>query len=702
MQHRCWLRIGVIVLVVLILVACLNTPEPVPITVVVTTTPQPPQIIEPDQTFEEYFEGLTIIICIGQEPDWLLGTFSGMAATKQVLGAVDGHIFIGNPSDYQSLMLAELPSVENGDITFVDEDINTVMTVTYRFRNDIRWSDGVPFTVDDLIFSQNYYLNPDAHVLMPDILSQLKFEKIDDFTLKVTYPPGFVDPTYLLAAMSADEGLLTVLPKHVLKDVAPEDIFDTDYAHLPNPTLGPYEFVEWVEGDHISLRDTDNWWGGEIKTPNLIFRFIPDGDAALAATISGECYYATPDTNVTHQLDLIQNIPGRVSYEVVPSEYWLSFLVNSYPVADANGVTGIPFFADVRVRQAIAYGTNRQKIAEELGSAAPGLLNSFITPDEWNYNSELNEFYPFDPERAKALLQEAGWSDKDGDGVREYYGDGGTYSCERGTWNIPQGTAFDANIRYFFYDSGNPQYYPLSTALFQQNMADIGLKINPYFADPYSLGDSPIYLDVFGFGQLFIIRQPIGEGNELPLEKYAGINIYSWSPALLPDLEPGASGTYLTADKILAQRPDLLEGTSISTEMFYFGRPIPLEQMPPDPARLEFPQPSLPAGLTLVYANQAVKRGKVDYALNFSRWCNPDATQALFDAEHEREIEKRKQLYAEAQRLYMEDLPELPLFQWMDVAIYNPQLCGLSHTSAEPATWNVETWYIDPDGKCDG
>ena len=92
-------------------------------------------------------------------------------------------------------------------------------------------------------------------------------------------------------------------------------------ARLPNPTLGAYEFVEWVEGDRIVLKAVDGWWGGDVATENVIFRIITDTNQLLAATLSGECDFATDDGLQLTQVPFIQQSAdqGLVAYDAIPS-----------------------------------------------------------------------------------------------------------------------------------------------------------------------------------------------------------------------------------------------------------------------------------------------------------------------------------------------------------------------------------------------
>ena len=125
---------------------------------------------------------------------------------------------------------------------------------------------------------------------------------------------------------------------------------------------------------------------------------------------------------------------------------------------------------------AIAYGTNRLQMTEQILYGEVDPLSSYLPSDHWAWNPDTADLYPYDPEQAMALLEEAGWTDSDGDGVREAAAAIDLeYSCGRGAAKtIPAGTVFEVD---FHTTTGNAMREQLST-LFQSNMADIGIKVN--------------------------------------------------------------------------------------------------------------------------------------------------------------------------------------------------------------------------------
>lgn len=628
-------------------------------TKIVTATPEPPP------------EKDTIIVCMSQEPDSLYAVATNMAVSTIVLHSADSNgWYVDRGFFYESAALVdgEFPSFDNGDAVIEGEGSEAVLSVTYRFRDDITWSDGEPFTVDDIIYTREVVIDPDSGAVTRGILDQMTFEKVDDYTLKVTYPPGVLDPLYFLPPLSGIEsGGSWTLPEHVLSEMTPAEITTSEYARLPNPVLGPYQFVEWVEGDNIRLEAVDGWWGGEVRTPNVVFRIITDTNQLLASLLSGECDFGTNDGLQLTQLPFIQQSAeqGLIAYDAVAGTTWEHIDFNTAPPENAEA-GGLPFFADKRVRQAVAYGTNRLEMTEQIlyGEVEP--LDSYLPASHWAYNPEVTGKYPYDPDQARALLEEAGWVDADGDGVREASGDlSGEYSCGRGTWSIPDGTEFEVS---FHTTTGNAMREQLST-LFQAHMADIGLQINldllpasVWFAD-----DGPLFTRTYQIGEFAWVAGPDPSG----VFTYLGQNVYK-----TPD------GQFLAAENALAADAELesaLAAAGLSRQDLLFGR---------------LTEEQLPEGYSLAKAEQIPNEEDDWEGGNNLTWCNTEADQLIFDADNVIDPQDRIPFFLEFQLIFAEEVPSLPLFQRVNVDAYAVDLCGPDLGPANFQTWNIETWYF--------
>ena len=683
MINKRWALIGALVLAAAFVLAACGTGAVQ--TVIVTEIVEGEVVEVPVTVAPEAPVQDTIIICMAQEPDSLYQVVSTMAVSSQVAHAFSGKNWITDRAFFyetQMLVNNEFPTLDNGGAELTGEGSDAVLTITYQYKPEITWSDGTPFTVDDIIFTREVVLDPDSGATGRGLLEQATFEKIDDHTLKVTLEPGLTPATYFLPLFGPFNDVADILPKHALEDMAPADIIESDYARGPSPVLGPYQVVEWVEGDRIVLEAVDNWWGGEVTTPNLIYRFISDTNQLLASTLSGECDYATSDGLQLTQLPFIQQsaAQGLIAYDAIPSLVWEHIDMNTWPVESGTERNGVPFFADQRVRQAVAYGTNRQQMVEQILYGEVTVLTSNLPSDHWAWNPETEGMYPYDPEQAKALLEEAGWVDSNGDGVREASSTlTGEYSCGRGSWTIPAGTVFEVD---FHTTTGNAMRQQLST-IFQSNMADIGIKVNldllpasVWFAD-----DGPLNTRTYQIGEFAWVTSPDPDSKTL----YVGMNIYG-----TPD------GRQLVAQTILDENPDLLAGTGIDEFAFKFGRAV---DEAPDAARHQFLRSSLPEGYTFLYPEQ-IQSGYDQYeGQNDMGWCDPAATQAQWDGGNRLTNEERLPFYLEFQRIFAEQVPSLPLFQRVEVEAYSTNLCGPDRGPGNLASWNVETWYFAAPGE---
>ncbi len=622
------------------------------VTVEVTPTPKPPKD--------------TITICVSQEPGSLYAPFNSMLIIRQLLMPADPKGWVNDRAYFyetQMLVNNEFPSFDNGDAVIE----NDTLSVTFRFKDNITWSDGEPFMVDDIIYTQEVLL--DIGILPWGLQGQITLEKIDDYTLKATYAQGMMDPLYFLPPFSHVSGITAPMPEHILSTMTPTEILDSDYYRLPNPVLGPYEFVEWVEGDHITLKAVDNWWGGEAKTPNLIYCFIPNPDQLLISVLAGDCDFATSDGLQLTQLPFIQQSAekGLVNYQAPPGLVWEHIDMNHLPPEGAeNGA--IPFFADVRVRQAVAYGTNRLQMTEQIlyGEAQP--MTSYLPSEHWAWNPDTADDYPYDPETASSLLADAGWADSDGDGIVEASTElTGDLSCRRGTWSIPAGTVFEVN----FHTTGNAMRDQLST-FFQADMAAIGIQINLDLLPPsvWFGDDSPLHQRTYQIGEFAWVT----DHDPAAWFLYGGLNIYR-----LPD------GSFLNAMDAWDADTAVLEAAGLDFETFAWGRPTAA---------------ALPRGYELRRSEQIPDAADNLEGGNNLAWCNKDATQAAFEGENRIDLQERLPYYLDLQRRFADDMPSLSLFQRLNINVYNAQLCGPDIGPANYESWNVETWYFDPTGAC--
>jgi peptide/nickel transport system substrate-binding protein len=331
-----------------------------------------------------------------QEPADLAGQeFANFAVSVDSAGLIyDGLIGIDeNPSVYYPRMAREVPSQENGLWKVNDVNGKETMTVTYRLRKGLKWSDGQPFTSKDLKFAWEVRKNPDVPIV--DNTMDLKIEKVetpDDYT--VVY---YFKEADLLGFTYGD----TLYPEHLLRakfeanpgELANDPYWDNPVGH------GPYKLTKWVKGERLEFEANPNWFYGEPVTKKVIQYVIPNTNTIMANLLAKKVDIAVNTGSTAQQANMIRDrMAGSVNVIFVPSSYREHICLN----------TEDPILSDVRVRKALAYATDRDEISKVV------YLGTFTSSYDWFdslsvWDPSLVTMYPYSVSKANALLEEAGW-----------------------------------------------------------------------------------------------------------------------------------------------------------------------------------------------------------------------------------------------------------------------------------------------------
>ena len=320
---------------------------------------------------------------------------------------------IGDASNLIPLLSSDSTSHEIASLVFnglvkYDKDINIVgdlaeswevsgdgLIITFHLRKGVTWHDGYPFTAQDVLFTYQVTIDPKTPTAYAgDFLKVKKVEVLDDYTFRVIY-----DKPFAPALMSWGSA---VLPKHLLEG---KDITTSPLARHPIGT-GPYIFKEWVPGQKIVLISNPDYFEGRPYIDGNVMRIIPD-----MATMFLELRANGIDRMNLTPLQYTRQTENNLFRKNFNKYRYLSF---AYTYIGYNLKN--PMFADKRVRQAIAYGINKDEIIQGillgLGKESTGPFK----PGTWVYNPNVKT-YPYNPAKAKELLAAAGWKDTDGDGI---------------------------------------------------------------------------------------------------------------------------------------------------------------------------------------------------------------------------------------------------------------------------------------------
>lgn len=261
--------------------------------------------------------------------------------------------------------------------------------ITFRLRKGVKWHDGTPFTSDDVMFTYRKIIDPKTPTAYAEDFKQVRrASNPDPHTFVVEYEKPF-------APALASWGM-SILPKHLLEKY--EDISKSPLNKEHPIGTGPYKFVEWKPGARVVFEANPDYFEGKPYIQRVITRIIPDQATMFLELKSGgvDSMNLTP-VQYTRQTETEEFRKSYNKYRYTAFNYtYLGFRLSH------------PFFADRKVRRAIAHAINKKELVEGvlfgLGREAIGPYK----PGTWVYNPDVPAF-PYDPARARALLAEAGW-----------------------------------------------------------------------------------------------------------------------------------------------------------------------------------------------------------------------------------------------------------------------------------------------------
>ena len=258
----------------------------------------------------------------------------------------------------------------------------------FKLREGLKWQDGAPLTADDVTFTYKLMVNPSTPTAYAaDFLNIAEYKQTGPLSFEVRY-----DAPY---ARSAITWMHPILPKHILEG---QNIASTPFARNP-VGAGPFKLKSWETGSRVVLEANDLYFKGRPYIDEVVYRIIPDLTTIFLEAKAGKIDFLglTPQQYLRQTSGPDWDKNWKKYKYLAPGYTFLGFNLTS------------PLFADERVRQALSYAVNRESVIKGalMGMGEPTI--GPYKPGTWVYNTAITP-YAYDPERAKALLAEAGWT----------------------------------------------------------------------------------------------------------------------------------------------------------------------------------------------------------------------------------------------------------------------------------------------------
>jgi peptide/nickel transport system substrate-binding protein len=459
----------------------------------------------------------------------------------------------------------------------------------FEIKKGVKWQNGDELSVKDWEFALKVIADKDYDGPRFDNVRNIEgaqayhdgkatdisgIKVIDDYHIQITFDKARVN--------NLDNLWTYPMNRTEFKGIAVKDMMSSPQVRTKPVGLGPFKVTKIVPGESIELTRFDDYFGGKPHIKNIVIKVI-DPSLSVGELKNGTLDMTSFAPAIYDQVKALDNV-NAITYPGV-SYYYVGFRLGTWD--GSKNIMNFPKYQDVKLRQAMYYAINRPEWVKAFFFGLGTPINRPIPTNHWIAapNSDL-EAYKYDPEKAKQLLDEAGYKDVDGDGFRE----------------DPQGKKFVVNFAH--YQTQNPTFEARAKALTQYWEA-VGLKTK------LTMTDANLYYDML-------------EKADKSMEVYFG----GWSTGADPD-------------------------------------PTPL------------------------WGSKAL--------WNYTRWVNPESDklmdQAIDMSVVGTDTQKRKDLYIEWQKLFMKDLPILPIAELKETMAVNKRVQNVHYNvsgSNRPSEWWIK------------
>jgi peptide/nickel transport system substrate-binding protein len=270
------------------------------------------------------------------------------------------------------------------------------LSLSFRIREGMTWHDGVPVSVDDVIWTYEMSVNDDiAYANRAYFQYVTRAVKVDDRTVRFEFSQAHSD-----APMDFTEW--SPMPKHLLEGVPPAEMRNAPFNRTPVGN-GPFRFVSWESNQQVVFEANPDFALGRPHLDRIVVRIIPEQTTELTELLTGG-------------IDFMRAVPPAEMRRVEESDiaHAITYPARSYTFLVWN--LRNPLFESAKVRRALTMAINRQQIVDALLYGYGQIAVSDAMPFQWEFNEALKP-WPYDVEGARRLLEEEGWTDHDGDGI---------------------------------------------------------------------------------------------------------------------------------------------------------------------------------------------------------------------------------------------------------------------------------------------
>lgn len=340
----------------------------------------------------------TVVVRSQQEPDTLNPTLTNaISAVDAATPMFNGLVGVDDQMRFFPDLVTVLPTLENGLVKLEGGG----MSVTYKLRPGVRFHDGQPLTSRDIWFNWKMHMDPKVLVSSREGYDKIaRVDTPDPLTAVVHFKEPYA-PYMQMFSLPNDP----IYPAHILEQ-SPDLNLD-GFNRAPVGT-GPFKFKEWVAGEYLAMEANADYFGGAPRLKKLFVKFVPDDNAAFIQLANGDI-----DVYADFNLDQVEPVKQyrHLALANVPSLTYEHIALNLEK----------PVFKERAVRQALAHAVNKDELSRTIYKGMWPVAFGTEHPLAWSFNPADKEPYAYDPARAKALLDAAGWK-PGSDGIRSKNG----------------------------------------------------------------------------------------------------------------------------------------------------------------------------------------------------------------------------------------------------------------------------------------